>query len=972
MYGGAAVQSNHHTMNSASPIPQQWWEQDGQGQAPGGYGGPSSRAQGTPTRPGMSAMDIAASSPSLSQRMNGLGISGGGGGTHTPSTPMNGNAPPPPPQRGPSSNGLIRLTLKKPMGIVFEPMEDPHNPSQQRGVRICDLPRTGAAALSGMLEVGDELLSLNNKTMSRLTFDEIMDFIIDADAENVDLLFRRPKKDRNGMGKISDATKAKNSAVKWDENVTNTVGTIDTLDTGNDDTTLDEETQDSGNHRRSPPRRGNSNRDEESLYSGDETFYTEQTSVYTEDTRNNKKRGKNRRRRYESESFLDLLIDTVCAPMIGGRDGKSGDYSDDDMTFNSMDEDTYASGDESYTYLEEKKKKWQESRKKRSEREKKSLEDEKKKKSKKKPEKARSSPKEKPYEPENVPPYEQEQPPAMPYARGGAETHRHPYEAQNPVPYMEHQNPEILGVPDMNVPLHAHPHDMRQTGPPNSPPRRSSAKMGGAHDGMNMDMNLPPKTPSPQRRSNTPSPRKKSVYGAGPSPGAGNGVAQPNSPQNGLDAEVKMPFNEITYDDQVDENVSVMESVGGPSLLLENLRNVQLVQRTVEPDIIAKYGKDFKPDLGLTREESIQMNPDKFYKHAVKVILQKNEPEKVRLMDKLFDKYRGREEHLIRKLGARYAASNPSESMDNVKSTSSDGAYDGFKAFGGGDFSSGSNDKPAMIGSVDENAWQSQDIPAFAQSTTNDSMPDDNGGSMYGDFGADIASNNQDRGRHDVQEVDADEPDDDHSSYTESDYDSLDGTSPEVIAQVSELLNYVYGKTTVAGQIDRVSTIMRAYEGREAILLELLETKALLKANNENGSIEDLPESLKDNPGLQNNPSEVKVEGNKMMVSPISQMTNPSAQASSMASPPPHPLQQRQQPPRPQQNLPDHHSISTDSNPFNIDNRHQQAPTYSSDKKKKKGFFGRFKKKKGKGGEFPTSESARKNRGKSGALLGGE
>ena len=40
---------------------------------------------------------------------------------------------------------------------------------------VCDLPRTGAAALSGMLEVGDELLSLNNNSMSWLTFDEIMD-----------------------------------------------------------------------------------------------------------------------------------------------------------------------------------------------------------------------------------------------------------------------------------------------------------------------------------------------------------------------------------------------------------------------------------------------------------------------------------------------------------------------------------------------------------------------------------------------------------------------------------------------------------------------------------------------------------------------------------------------------------------------------------------------------------------------------
>mmetsp|Transcript_34919 Transcript_34919/g.84508 ORF Transcript_34919/g.84508 Transcript_34919/m.84508 type:complete len:663 (+) Transcript_34919:45-2033(+) len=103
---------------------------------------------------------------------------------------------------GPSSSGLIRLALRKPMGIVFEPMYDPNSPSVQRGVRICDLPRTGAAALSRKLEVGDELLSINDKTMSRLTFDEIMDFIIEADPEQVNLLFRRPRKEvlnaRNG------------------------------------------------------------------------------------------------------------------------------------------------------------------------------------------------------------------------------------------------------------------------------------------------------------------------------------------------------------------------------------------------------------------------------------------------------------------------------------------------------------------------------------------------------------------------------------------------------------------------------------------------------------------------------------------------------------------------------------------------------------------------------------------------------
>uniref|UniRef100_A0A7S4JVP6 Uncharacterized protein n=1 Tax=Odontella aurita TaxID=265563 RepID=A0A7S4JVP6_9STRA len=101
------------------------------------------------------------------------------------------------------------------------------------------------------------------------------------------------------------------------------------------------------------------------------------------------------------------------------------------------------------------------------------------------------------------------------------------------------------------------------------------------------------------------------------------------------------------------------------------------------------------------------------------------------------------------------------------------------------------------------------------------------------------------------------------SSYSgdadDDDGSSIDGTSPAVIAQVSELLNYVYGKTSVPGQIDRVSTIMRAYEGREAVLLELLETKALIKANTEpedgrsfgmEGG-EELPERLRTSMALQ-------------------------------------------------------------------------------------------------------------------------
>jgi hypothetical protein len=74
-------------------------------------------------------------------------------------------------------------------------MYDPNQqPSVERGVRICDLPCTGPAALSRRREIGDELLSVNAKSMARLTFDEIMDFIMEADPEQVNLLSPRPRK----------------------------------------------------------------------------------------------------------------------------------------------------------------------------------------------------------------------------------------------------------------------------------------------------------------------------------------------------------------------------------------------------------------------------------------------------------------------------------------------------------------------------------------------------------------------------------------------------------------------------------------------------------------------------------------------------------------------------------------------------------------------------------------------------------
>merc|ERR1712238_261081 len=98
--------------------------------------------------------------------------------------------------------------------------------------------------------------------------------------------------------------------------------------------------------------------------------------------------------------------------------------------------------------------------------------------------------------------------------------------------------------------------------------------------------------------------------------------------------------------------LSVMESTGGPSLLIENMRmdSQRATQNGVSQEMMLTYGKYYPAELGLTQEETIQLNQNKFYCYVVKEILKENEPEKVRLLDKLLAKYKGREEHLIQKL----------------------------------------------------------------------------------------------------------------------------------------------------------------------------------------------------------------------------------------------------------------------------------------------------------------------------------
>lgn len=658
----------------------------------------------------------------------------------------------------PSSTGLLRLTLRKPMGIVFEPMYDPNAPSIQRGVRICDLPRTGAAALSRKLEVGDELLSINDKTMSRLTFDEIMDFIIEADPEEVNLLFRRPRKEqlnsRYGIN-MNKASNPNGPGVKWiDDEARNMNGSK-----GGKPETSNSSSRNSGKKDRKSSRRsgGGSSRtlDDETLQSED--------NDYSRGGRSSRgRRGRRRKDPYESESFLDILIDTICAnPDSVCRDRRRGDddyYSDDDETFASRDDSTYV------TYESEDRSKHK-----------------KKSKAKGKGGKSRD---------DDSSEYDETEDETVDDKRNGGKKDS------------SRLSPGADGLKSKSD---------------------SNKKMSGKYE----DDGTLETVDSNERQKAIDAavvPEQTPPLGLAPNP---EPAAGPVLPSDTDDDGNPAPIKTVEYDDMDNgADVSVMESLGGPSLLIEKQRQAAAVVTAkvavppVATEIIDNFGKDYPLDFGFTREQTIQNDPLRFYTFVVKGLLQEHEPEKVRLLDKLLAKYRGREDHLVQKLSVRY-------------------------------------------NKEDEDVLDQEENGVGAARSFEDAV-NQGKGSAHANAAIQTARERmQTDGFEDEQwpEKESKEPDvnDDQNlemqseSETEFSGDSIDGTSPAVIAQVSELLNYVYGKTSVPGQIDRVSTIMRAYEGREAVLLELLETKALIKANREKENAGQLPSFLRNSASAQRN-----------------------------------------------------------------------------------------------------------------------
>lgn len=624
--------------------------------------------------------------------------SAGMGGIATTNSGTNNNDNEP---RTPSSTGLIRLSLKKPMGIVFEPMYDPNNAAIQRGVRICDLPRTGAAALSRKLQVGDELLQINDTTVSRLTFDEIMDFIIEADPDSVNLLFRRPRKEtlqaRQGVQQKLNAAANKDavSTVKW----------------------VDEEGQEEDGKKSKKKKKKSTRSKKVSVSDEDETLQTKSSNgedsyqkqrTSSKKGKNGKAKGGKRGNPYENESFLDMLIDTICSDSSNVcRDTfrrNEDEYISEDESF-ATEEDTYA------TYEEDNK-----------------------------PHSSATSNKEE-----------------KPNASSGV-NFKKKYEDDGTLETVETRDrPEVKPVPLPIVPpLGLAPNIIPATALPRAPP--------GVEE-----------TPD---------------------------YANP------------APIKELEYDDRMEADVSVMESLGGPSLLIEKQRAAQAAasQQLIPPDILENFGLDYPIPPGMTRERAISSDPARFYTHVVKKLLQEHEPEKVRLLDKLLLKYKGREDHLVQKLSVRYTKDDQQQP-----------------------------DVEAFSDAVKKN--KQLQTTAAAVKTAKERLHKNHPGTDEDDYD-DEEGEARDNNHYQWPDKETKEQDeDDEASESESEYsrESVDGTSPAVIAQVSELLNYVYGKTSVPGQIDRVSTIMRAYEGREAVLLELLETKALIKANKEKENAESLP-----------------------------------------------------------------------------------------------------------------------------------
>ena len=80
----------------------------------------------------------------------------------------------------------VTVSLKKPMGIVFEENDKPDG-----GIYVSEVKEGGIAEQDGSIKTGDQLVAVNGGKVYGIDFDSALGAIIDAATEETELLFFR-------------------------------------------------------------------------------------------------------------------------------------------------------------------------------------------------------------------------------------------------------------------------------------------------------------------------------------------------------------------------------------------------------------------------------------------------------------------------------------------------------------------------------------------------------------------------------------------------------------------------------------------------------------------------------------------------------------------------------------------------------------------------------------------------------------
>ena len=80
----------------------------------------------------------------------------------------------------------VMVELSKPMGIIFE-----ENDADYGGIFVHSLKEDGAAANSGAIQAGDQLVAVSTRKVSGLPFDEALGAITETKGDTLKLVFFR-------------------------------------------------------------------------------------------------------------------------------------------------------------------------------------------------------------------------------------------------------------------------------------------------------------------------------------------------------------------------------------------------------------------------------------------------------------------------------------------------------------------------------------------------------------------------------------------------------------------------------------------------------------------------------------------------------------------------------------------------------------------------------------------------------------